>query len=230
VTWSGASTTDLVVITERDRQEPVSSLLEQLRRLGYSVHVIPRTTYQHMGRVPTPQVVLVDVAARDAVAAGGIPASVLTSWEHVPILLVAKQDELARIRFGPRMHDFLALPVAPSELEARIRFALWKTQGARAPRDQFQVESLRMNMATYEVWVDNRRVELTYKEFELLKFFVTHRRRVFSRPELLEQVWESDYFGGTRTVDVHIRRLRAKLGPKVGDMIQTVRNVGYRFG
>jgi DNA-binding response OmpR family regulator len=116
------------------------------------------------------------------------------------------------------------------ELEARIRFALWKSQGARPTRDFVQFDSLRINMSTYEVWVDNRRIDLTYKEFELLKFFVTNRRRVFSRAELLDHVWENDYFGGTRTVDVHIRRLRAKLGMKIGNMIQTVRNVGYRFG
>ena len=206
------------------------SLLDQLRRLGFGVHVIPRTTYQHINQMPTPQVVLVDVGSREFQSGGNPMSAIQAAWEYVPIILLARADEVPRIRFAPSLHDFITLPSNPVELEARIRFALWKTQGTRAPRDMMQAEGLRLNLATYEVWVDNRKVELTYKEFELLKFFVAHRRRVFSRTELLEQVWESDYFGGTRTVDVHIRRLRAKLGPRVGDLIKTVRNVGYRFG
>ena len=222
--------TDLVLVTERERREPMVTLLDQLRRLGYNVHVIPRTTYQYINRVPTPQVVMVDVGTREFQESGTTPGSLQAAWEYVPIILVGRAEEITRIRFGPHLHDFVALPSSPPELDTRLRFALWKTQGSRVPREQMQVEGLRMNLATYEVWVENRRVELTYKEFELLKFFVNHPRHVFSRPELLEQVWENDYFGGTRTVDVHIRRLRAKLGSRMGGMIKTVRNVGYRFG
>jgi DNA-binding response OmpR family regulator len=230
VTWPGASSTELAVITERERQEPIGTFLQQLRRQGYTLQLIPRATFQFINRIPTPQVVLLDVMARDFQASGTIPSGVLSAWEQVPVILVGRAEDLARVRFAPGIYDFLSLPTHEDELDTRLRFALWKTQGTRSPKDQLQVGNLRMNSATYEVWVDSRRIDLTYKEFELLKFFVSHRRRVFSRPELLEQVWESDYFGGTRTVDVHIRRLRAKLGPKVGDMIQTVRNVGYRFG
>lgn len=230
MTWSGMSTTDLVVVSERERLEPIRTMLDQLRRVGYGVHIIARASHQHLSRVPTPQIVLVDMESREMQVAGNTPNAIQAAWEYVPIILVTRADTLSQIRFSPGLHDFISLPTTPGELETRIRFALWKSQGTRAPRDLIQVEGLRLNLATYEVWVDNRRVELTYKEFELLKFFIAHRRRVFSRPELLEQVWESDYFGGTRTVDVHIRRLRAKLGPRIGDMIQTVRNVGYRFG
>jgi DNA-binding response OmpR family regulator len=230
VTWSGAHTTDLVLVTERERQEPISTLIEQLRRQGYHVHIMPRVAYQYVSRVPMPQVVMVDAGLREFQSTGSVPSGILGAWEFVPVIIIARAEEMPRVRFGGAMHDFITLPTNPIELDTRLRFALWKTQGARSPRDQVQVEGLRMNMSTYEVWVDNRRVDLTYKEFELLKFFVTNRRRVFSRPELLEQVWESDYYGGTRTVDVHIRRLRAKLGARVGNMIQTVRNVGYRFG
>ena len=87
-----------------------------------------------------------------------------------------------------------------------------------------------MNFETYEVTVDAQPVELTFKEFTLLRYLASHPRRIFTRPELLSTVWDNDYDGGTRTVDVHIRRLRAKLGPHIGNMINTVRNVGYRFG
>jgi DNA-binding response OmpR family regulator len=229
--WSGNLTSDLVIITERDRQEPMLALGEQLRRLGYNVHAIPRTTLQYTNRVPTPQVVLVDVGSREFQNFANATIAIQTVWEYVPIILLARADEISRIRFGPTLHDFISLPSSPGEIEARIRFALWKTQGARVEStDSLQIEGLRMNMSTYEVWVDNHRIDLTYKEFELLKFFISHRRRVFTRTEVLEQVWENDYFGGTRTVDVHIRRLRAKLGDRIGNLIQTVRNVGYRFG
>jgi DNA-binding response OmpR family regulator len=229
VSWSGIPATDLVVVTERERQEPIASFLNHLRRLDYTVHVIPRVAYQFVRRIPTPQVLLVDAATREFQTSGA-PVAGQPSWEHVPMLLLATAEQMPGVRFGPGLHDFIILPANPAEVEARIRFTLWKTQGDRAPRDQIQVDNLRMNFSTYEVVVDTRRLDLTYKEFELLKFLVTHRRRVYSRSELLEQVWESDYYGGTRTVDVHVRRLRAKLGTKVGGMIKTVRNVGYRFG
>ena len=222
--------TEVLVVTERERREPITTLLEQLRRLGHHVSVIPRATFQYINRAPAPNIVLLDLGSREFQQTGSTPGGLQAAWEYVPIILLAGAEEAGKIRFGPHLHDFITLPAALPEIDTRLRFAIWKTQGPRAPREQVQMQGLRMNLATYEVWVDNRRVELTYKEFELLKFFVNHSRRVFSREELLEAVWESDYFGGTRTVDVHIRRLRAKLGPRVGNMIQTVRNVGYRFG
>ncbi|MHB9023236.1 MAG: winged helix-turn-helix domain-containing protein [Armatimonadota bacterium] len=228
--WSRGHTTDIVVVTERERQEPMVTLLGQLRRLGFGIHVIPRTTYNFISRVPTPQLVMIDVGSREFQVSGQSPQSVRAAWEYIPVILLARENEVAQIRFGPSLHDFIILPTNPTELDARVRFALWKGQGELAPRDQVSVAGLNLNMTSHEVWIDNRRIDLTYKEFELLKFFMANRRRVFSRTELLDEVWESDYYGGTRTVDVHIRRLRSKLGPKVGNMIQTVRNVGYRFG
>lgn len=227
--WLGMAI-ELVLVTERERREPMTSLLEQLRRMGTHISVLPRVTLQHINRLSPPQVVLLDVGLREFQMSGNTVASLQAAWEYVPVILVAGASETGQIRFGPHLHDFITLPTSIPELDTRLRFALWKSQGTRAPREQVQVQGLKLNLATYEVFVDNRRLELTYKEFELLKFFINHPRRVFSRAELLDEVWESDYFGGTRTVDVHIRRLRAKLGPRVGNMIKTVRNVGYRFG
>ncbi len=223
---------DLVLVTERERREPIVTLLEQLRRLPAHVSVIPRVTLQMTSRMSTPQVVLVDVGLREFQLSGNTAGALQAAWEYVPVILVAGGHEAGRISFGPHLHDFITLPTTIPELDTRLRFALWKTQSTRTAtaREQIHIQGLRLNLATYEVYVDNRRVELTYKEFELLRFFADHPRRVFSRTELLDEVWGSDYFGGTRTVDVHIRRLRAKLGPRVGDMIKTVRNVGYRFG
>jgi DNA-binding response OmpR family regulator len=86
-----------------------------------------------------------------------------------------------------------------------------------------------MNLASYQVAISGETLYLTYKEFELLRFLMTHRGRVFSRDGLLRHVWGEEYLGGTRTVDVHIRRLRAKIGPQFDELIQTVRNVGYKM-
>jgi len=228
VSWGFQHDDDVVVITERPTHEPIRKLIEQLRQLHYMVHAIRQLIYRETNRLPAPQVVFADVSPRDVNNAATLPSTVKATWEYVPVLLIICIEDLSRIQFGPNMHDFLALPIKVQELETRVRFALWKTQGAHTPREVIEAGNLRVNVATYEVWAQQRRVELTYKEFELVRFFMTHPRRVFSRAELLEKVWEIDYYGGTRTVDVHIRRLRAKLGP-VGEMIHTVRNVGYRF-
>ena len=96
-------------------------------------------------------------------------------------------------------------------------------------KDTIKAGALVMNLASYQAWVRNEQLELTYKEFELLRFLLTHRGRVFSRDALLRHVWGEEYLGGTRTVDVHIRRLRAKIGPQFDELIQTVRNVGYKM-
>ncbi len=220
----------IVMITDRENREPVRTLLQQLGRTGYQVHVLSRVTYEQTGRIAPPQVVLIDVAFRNYQGAHTMTTNIRATWEYVPIVLFARLDELDRVPFNREIHGFLTLPVSLQELEARVRFAQWKNQDALPSRDVLEVDELRLNLATYEAVVAGEVVDLTFKEFELLKFFITHPRRVFTRPELLEAVWESDYYGGTRTVDVHIRRLRSKIGIKIGNMINTVRNVGYRFG
>jgi len=211
-------------------REPIRTLLRQLEGIGCDAYPVPHVTYDHTRRLPSPQVVLVDVSSADYERDGAIPQSIRSTWEYVPVLLVAHRDEIMRIRFTANLYDFFTLPITPPELETRIRCAHRKLHGSIASRELLEIGELRINTATYEVWVSNQRVELTYKEYELLKYFITHPRRVFSRPELLETIWNTDYYGGTRTVDVHIRRLRVKLGPSIGDLIHTVRNVGYRFG
>jgi DNA-binding response OmpR family regulator len=228
MTWMQATT--IVVVTERDGREPVRTLLGQLERLGHDTYVIARISYETTRRLPTPHVVLIDLDTYERQTSNNSPRAIRGIWEFVPILLIGTAEQVRRMTFDPELHDFLTLPINHPELDARLRFALWKTRSITAPRDIIESGPLRMNLSTYEVWVNNRKVELTYKEFSLLKFLVSHPRRVFTRPELLETVWESDYYGGTRTVDVHVRRLRAKLGAVVGNMIRTVRNVGYRYG
>ena len=123
--------------------------------------------------------------------------------------------------------DFLVVPYQLAELDARLRHLLWRAkQGEQS--DILNLGPLIINVGTYQVHVDAEPIDLTYMEYELLKFLASHRGRVFTRQTLLSRVWGYDYFGGTRTVDVHVRRLRAKLGEHA-NVIQTVRNVGYKF-
>ena len=226
--WSGAHNSELVVLTERAQREPLRTFVQQLRLLHFTPHVVRTVSYRETNDLPTPAAVFVDVLSRDITVAGSIPNQIRATWEYVPVILVANAEDVDRIRFGPQLQDFIAIPIKLPELDARIRFAMWKTNAVHTSRDLIEAGELRMNVSTYEVWARGEKIDLTYKEFELLKYFLIHPRRVFTRAELLEKVWEMDFYGGTRTVDVHIRRLRAKLG-LAGDLIHTVRNVGYRF-
>ncbi len=124
-------------------------------------------------------------------------------------------------------HELLVRPYSGVELGIRIARARQQLSGADG--DVLRVGALELNLANYQVSIDGRPINFTYMEYELLKFLVTHPGRVFTREALLSRVWGYDYYGGERTVDVHIRRLRAKLGQDYGGRIQTVRSVGYRF-
>ena len=135
---------------------------------------------------------------------------------------------MSELPFIAGLEDFLLAPAEPEFLETRVRFLL-KRLNHLGPGSGIRIEALHLDVDRYEVTLGGEPLELTYKEFELLKFLATHRGRVFSRDQLLNQVWDYDFIGGTRTVDVHIRRLRAKLGPKYASLIDTVRNVGYKF-
>jgi DNA-binding winged helix-turn-helix (wHTH) protein len=126
--------------------------------------------------------------------------------------------------------DFLLHTAGPGEVEARIRLAIGRAaQAVEQPPNEIRSGELVVNEATYSARMNGRTLDLTFKEFELLKFLAQHPGRVFTRAQLLQEVWGYDYFGGTRTVDVHVRRLRAKLGADNEELIGTVRNVGYRF-
>jgi DNA-binding response OmpR family regulator len=122
--------------------------------------------------------------------------------------------------------------VGPAELDARLRLAVGRLalrDGEDPDAHVIRSGEVMVDEATYTAKLGGRALDLTFKEFELLKYLAQHPGRVFSREQLLAEVWGYDYFGGTRTVDVHVRRLRAKLGPENETLIGTVRNVGYRF-
>lgn len=126
--------------------------------------------------------------------------------------------------------DFCLSPFHPTEFEARLRHLLWSTGEPTVHAELVEYGALILNLETYQATIGRRPLDLTYMEYELLKFLAQNPGKVFTREILLSRVWGYEYYGGARTVDVHIRRLRAKLGEEHAGLIETVRSVGYRFG
>ncbi|MEM9711127.1 MAG: response regulator transcription factor [Actinomycetota bacterium] len=147
-----------------------------------------------------------------------------------PLMLLIRGSQLDELEMRDELYDDFCLgPFQPREFEARLKHQLWRT-GTGAKPELIEYGELILNLETYQAAVDGRSLDLTYMEYELLKFFAAHPGKVFTREILLNRVWGYDYYGGARTVDVHVRRLRAKLGEQHANLIQTVRSVGYRFG
>lgn len=145
-----------------------------------------------------------------------------------PVLVIAARTHTDALDSGS-FDDFLLTPIDPDELTLRMQNLVGSvSEGPIAETSHFK--DLELNLATYQARIGGRPVDLTYMEWELLRYFVMHPKRVWSREQLLSKVWGYDYFGGSRTVDVHVRRLRAKLGEERAGWITTVRSVGYRFG
>ena len=147
------------------------------------------------------------------------------------IMLTARSTELDKVNgLEAGADDYITKPFGIMELLSRVKAVLRRAGGTgSAAAEQYIVANLVLDAPKHKVTVGEKDVELTYKEFELLKYLVQHPGRVFTRAQLLQEVWGYDYYGGTRTVDVHVRRLRAKLGGEYEHLIGTVRNVGYRF-
>lgn len=165
------------------------------------------------GRAPDDIVQL----AEESVAAGS----------DVRLLLVLESEALDRLRMPLGLPaDFVTRGSAPAEVTARVRRLLWPGEEVAA-QEIVRVDDLTLNLATYQAYVGDVPIEFTYLEYALFAFLVTHPNRVYSREVLLSRVWGTDYFGGARTVDVHVRRVRSKLGPEMSGRLETVRNVGY---
>jgi DNA-binding response OmpR family regulator len=147
-----------------------------------------------------------------------------------PLLLVIEARQLDDLELREDLFDdFVVTPFRPGELEARLKHLFWRTGTGTRP-ELIEYGPLVLNLETYQAAVTGEPLDLTYMEYELLKFLATHPGKVFTRETLLSRVWGYEYYGGARTVDVHVRRLRAKLGEEHANLIQTVRSVGYRFG
>jgi DNA-binding response OmpR family regulator len=147
-----------------------------------------------------------------------------------PLLVLVNQDQLIDLELREDLFDdFCVAPFHPAELEARLKHLFWRTGRGTRP-ELVEYGPLALNLETFQALVSGRPLDLTFMEYQLLCFLVTHPGKVFTRETLLSRVWGYEYYGGARTVDVHVRRLRAKLGEEHAGLIQTVRSVGYRFG
>ena len=147
-----------------------------------------------------------------------------------PLLLLISGARLGDLELRDELFDDFCLnPFHPRELEARLRHLFWRAGSGSRP-ELVEYAGLVLNLETYQAAIDGDPLDLTYMEYELLKFLAQHPGKVFTRETLLSRVWGYEYYGGARTVDVHIRRLRAKLGEEHASLISTVRSVGYRFG
>jgi DNA-binding response OmpR family regulator len=172
-----------------------------------------------------PAAVLVD-AGENARQAWSVLAALRDLDARVPAIVIAEREGLDRHPWHEVADEFV-YPGAP-EPELRMRLAMLRRRSGAGDGSTIRLGTLSLDTETYRVTASGRPLDLTFKEFELLRFLAGHPGRVYTRPALLREVWGYDFYGGTRTVDVHIRRLRAKLGPEHEHLIQTVRGVGYR--
>ncbi|MDY7541390.1 MULTISPECIES: response regulator transcription factor [Cryobacterium] len=200
-------------------------VLPALALLSHGIRVIPAQPDQLI-TAPDSDVILVD-ARTNLMAAKSLCQIMQTTGSQVPLLLVITEGGLAAVSPGWGIDDVILDTAGPAEVDARIRLAAGRTPRAEESA-LIRAAGVVIDEASYSAKVYGRPLDLTYKEFELLRFLAAHPSRVFTREQLLSEVWGYDYFGGTRTVDVHVRRLRAKLGDQES-LIGTVRNVGYRF-
>jgi DNA-binding response OmpR family regulator len=219
---------DLLVLT--NSLGASSEVLPALGLLGHHVNVRPAEPAALLD-APHSDVVLVD-ARRDLHAARGLCRLLRTTGLDAPLLAVVGEGGLVAITEEWGVDDLVLDSAGPAEVEARLRLARGRAAAAADPAATdglVRVGELVIDDSTYSCKLRGRTLDLTFKEFELLKYLAQHPGRVFTRAQLLQEVWGYDYYGGTRTVDVHVRRLRAKLGPEHEALIGTVRHVGYKF-
>jgi len=200
-------------------------VLPSLGLLSHRVRQIPAEPAQ-LVNAPNADIIMVD-ARRDLAGAKSLCKILTTTGIGVPLLLILTEGGLTAVSADWGADDVILDSAGPAEVDARVRLAIGR-QAQEHTATKIQTSGVVIDEASYSAKVQGKPLDLTFKEFELLRFFATHPSRVFTREQLLSEVWGYDYFGGTRTVDVHVRRLRAKLGD-LEQLIGTVRNVGYRF-
>jgi DNA-binding response OmpR family regulator len=208
---------------------PSSSVLPGLELLSHHIKVMsPEPTA--LITAPVADVILVD-GRTDLPAVRSLCKLMETTGNTSPVILITTEGGLAAVNNEWGLTDVLLESASPAEIDARIRLAISRVQIDQTATAYGEIKAgeLVIDETTYSAKLRGKTLDLTFKEFELLKFLAQHPGRVFSRDHLLQEVWGFDYFGGTRTVDVHVRRLRAKLGPENENLIGTIRNVGYRF-
>jgi len=192
--------------------------------------------------LPAESSILIDAPASDCIildARKDLPQNkalsrlITSTGLEAPLIVVVTEGGLSAVSSEWGCDDVIVSDAGPAEVEARIRIAMGKYKDHAIALDpslrEIRTGEVVIDESAYTAKIRGRTLDLTFKEFELFKFLAQHPGRVFTRAMLLQEIWGYDYFGGTRTVDVHIRRLRSKLGPEFEAIIGTVRNVGYRF-
>jgi DNA-binding response OmpR family regulator len=214
-------------------REPAAEILPSLSLLDHTVTVAQASAsalHSPASRSAQPEAapdaILVD-ARHHLVTAKELLAQLAGSG--IPTIAVISEGAWAAITAEWGADDVILHTAGPGEVEARLRLVIGRAAVPAASQPEVRSGELVIDEATYSARIRGVALDLTFKEFELLKFLAQHPRRVFTRSQLLAEVWGYEYFGGTRTVDVHVRRLRAKLGTENEALIGTVRNVGYKF-
>lgn len=204
-------------------------MLPALGLLSHNVRQIPAVPAALLS-APSADVILVD-GRKDLAAAKSLCRVLTATGTTAPILLVTTEGGAVAVTAEWGISDLVLESAGPAEIDTRVKLALGKLALIKNVGDSDEIErgDLTIDEAAYTARMKDQTLDLTYKEFELLKFLAQHPGRVFTRAQLLQEVWGYDYYGGSRTVDVHVRRLRAKLGPEYEALISTVRNVGYNF-
>jgi DNA-binding response OmpR family regulator len=208
---------------------PSGEVLPALGLLAHHVRVLPAEASALLN-APKSDALLVD-GRRDLAHIRALTRLIRQTGVDCPVILITTEGGLAAVNAEWGIDDVLLDAAGPAEVEARLRMAIGRVVVAdEADSDgEIRLGDLVIDESAYSARIRGRSLDLTFKEFELLRFLGSHGGRVFTRAQLLQEVWGYDYFGGTRTVDVHVRRLRAKLGAEHEGLIGTVRNVGYRF-
>ena len=208
-----------------------ADVLPALGLLQHDVRILPAEA-SVLVDAPITDCIIID-ARRDLPTVKSFTKLITTTGVSTPLIIVTTEGGLSAINADWGITDVILDTAGPAEVDARIRIVIGKnaiTQLAKNPSlKEIRSGDVVIDEDSYTAKIKGRTLDLTFKEFELLKYLAQHPGRVFSRSQLLQEIWGYDYFGGTRTVDVHIRRLRSKLGPEFESVIDTVRNVGYRF-
>jgi DNA-binding response OmpR family regulator len=212
----------IVLLTDRFPEEALPAIVAS----GLDVKTEPLSIASIVDVLAlTPGVVLVD--AGDNPGQGHtVLRGLRDRAPRVPVVAIIERRDLERFPWD-LVADELLCPSTP-EAEIRVRLSMLRRRAGAGEGSSIRLGPMTLDVDTYETTIAGRRLDLTFKEFELLRYLTSRPGRVFTRPTLLREVWGYDFYGGTRTVDVHIRRLRSKLGPEHEHLIETVRGVGYR--
>ena len=218
----------IMLLASKDEQEAAKKIYNELSELEYEVLRPRENAWQHLEK--SAQVDLFILLGREAHTVEPLARTLSKDKDlaEIPRLIVTGEKALTGMDYCRLADDILLVPYGKTELAARIQMLLWRNHKVE-PSQRVLADELTIDLSTYEVTVGGKLIDLTFKEYELLRYLATHRGKVYTRRNLLTRVWGEDYYGGSRTVDVHIRRIRSKIetGGKV--YIQTVHGVGYRF-